>query len=136
MITITEFSQNIVNLIKPLISTDWKIAADLGDLENNKDLLAYFAVSNQNSIISNNATMQLDCEVVATVLFEQRSKEEITELMSNLYNGVVDAIDGIKKYEELDCGAVFLAVNYQIPQTETDELYYSFRLPLTIYAQF
>lgn len=75
MITITEFSQNIVNLIKPLISTDWKIAADLGDLENNKDLLAYFAVSNQNSIISNNATMQLDCEVVATVLFEQRSKE-------------------------------------------------------------
>ena len=136
MITINEFSENVVSLIKSKVETEWSITAELGELVDNKDKIAYFTVNNQNPLIHDNATLQLDCEFVGTLLFENRTLDEVKFLCNDLYEAALQTIKGIDKYEELECGVVWLGCNPMMPQTETDEMYYSFKLPLIIYAQF
>lgn len=136
MITLSSFTKDIVELIKPLMPEEWTISSDLGDLTENKDKIAYFAVTNQNSVIYNNATLHLDCEFVGTLLFEQRTKDEIINEIQKIADAALSALKSIKRYAELDCGAIFLECNPSMLITEVDDLYYSFKLPVVIYAQF
>lgn len=136
MITVNEFSENLVKLIKNKGIEPWTLTAELGELKESKDLLCYFAVTNQNVIIYNNSTLQLDCELVGTLLFENRTTEEARVLCSELYDAALQVFKSIERYEELECGVVWLDCNPMMPQTETDDMYYSFRLPITIFAQF
>lgn len=136
MITLSAFTQDIVNLIKPLMPEDWTLSNDLGDLTENKDKIAYFAVTNQNSVIHGNATLHLDCELVGTLLFEHRGKEEIIEQIQKIADAAYTTFHTLKRYTELDCGAVFLDCSPSVMITEVDDLYYSFKLPVEIYAQF
>lgn len=98
MITLNSFAKDIVNLIKPNLTTPWSISSDLGDLTQNKDMLAYFSVTNANSIIYNNATLQCNCELVGTLLFENRTTEEAESLVSDLYDAALYTIKNIPKY--------------------------------------
>lgn len=133
---ITEFSKEIVNRIKNNLSYNWKISNDLGDLENEKDLLAYFGVTSASSMIYDNLTLHLDCEVVGSLLFENRTATERDELLQDLYNATMATVKGVNRYEELECGAVLLGVNPSGSIIETDDIYYSIKIPITFYVQF
>lgn len=136
MITLNSFSESIVNLIKPAITKGWKLVADLGELVENKDLAAYFTVSKSTSVIYGNTTMRLDCELVGTLLFEERTNKEVDELTNDLYQAIYTTLKSLPKYTELECGAIYLDCDPQLPETDTDDYYYSFRMPLVIHAQF
>lgn len=136
MITLTGFAQDIVNQLKPLMPEGWHIAADLGELTESKDMMAYFAVVNQNVIIPNNATMRLDCELVGSTIFEHRTKEEVVEMITKIADAAYRVFNSMKKYSEMECGAIFLECSPSATLTEVDDLYYSFKLPVVMYAQF
>lgn len=95
MITLNSFAKDIVNLIKPNLTTNWSISSDLGELTENKDLLAYFSVTNAVPIIYNNATLRCDCELIGTLLFEQRTVEEAESLTNDLYDAALTTIKSI-----------------------------------------
>lgn len=136
MIPILDLTQDIVNLIKPLMPEDWTLSNDLGELTESKDKLAYFAATNHNSVIYGNNTLRLECELVGTLLFEHRTKEEIIEQIQKIGDAAFTTFHSIKKYTEMNCGAIVLECVPSPMVTEVDDLYYSFKLPVVIYAQF
>lgn len=136
MIALTDVSKNIVDLIRAeLGETDWRLFSDLGELTDEKDKIAYFAISSNNDLIYNNLTMECSCELVATVLFEERTNEEIREEINNLSEAFYEVINNLAKYEELECSAIYLGHQMDVPSTSTDDLYFSFVQPITLYIQ-
>lgn len=137
MITLTDLSKDIAEMIREEVGeTEWNVVSDLGELGDNKDLIAYFAAISQNSVIPNNNTLKIETQLVATLLFETRTAAEMRAMVNQVSDATLTVLKRLERYMELPCGAVFLEAEPGVASTDTDDLYYTFVLPIGIYAQF
>lgn len=115
---------------------NWIIRGEVGteEVDENKNLIAVTNCIAQSEIIFANFTYKLDCQLVGQILLNALTGEQLDNEVSALYEALSNYV---KSLHYTDCnGPIVLQGVCNNIETSTDELYYNFTVPFTLYVQF
>ena len=117
-------------------SLNWIIRGEAGtdEIDESKNLIAVVHTIKQEEIIYRNFTFKMDCALTGQILLNALTPEEIDNEVSQLFNSVANYVKGLK-YTDCD-GIIVMEGTCGNVETTTDELYYTFAIPFTLFAQF
>lgn len=134
-------TKTLMKLIADLLpnqgeTLNWVIRGEIGDddIDENKNMIAVVHCASQEEIIYNNFTFKLSCALTGQVLLNALTPEQIHDETTALYKALVSLI-GSLKYTELGDSTV-LEGTVGVLETDTNELYWNFSVPFTLYVQF
>lgn len=118
------------------VSLNWIIRgeADSESVDENKNMIAVTHCINQEEIVYGNFSYKLQCALTGQILLNALTPEEVNDEVSTLFNALATYIKSLR-YTDCD-GAIVMDATCGMLSTETDELYYSFSIPFTLFAQF
>lgn len=135
---------NIKNLLKHIISQlptkgvnlNWIIRAevDSDEIDENQNLIALMQCENQSELIYDNGTYKLDCNLTGQVLISALSTQEIDAELHAIYQSLFNYLKSLN-YSDCD-GAIVMDATIRNLDLGVDNLYYTFIIPFTLYAQF
>lgn len=115
---------------------NWIIRGEAGtdEIDENKNLIAIVHCGKQEEIVYRNFTYKLECALTGQILLNTLTQEEMDNEVSALFDTIADYVMSLKY---TDCGGVVVMEGRcGNVETTTDELYYVFSVPFTLYAQF
>lgn len=118
------------------INLSWDIRGEIGneEIDENKTLIAVCHCLGSNEIVYRNFTYNMNCQLTGQILLNCLSGDKISEEVDALYNALANYI---KSLHYTDCdGAIILEGTCGALNVETDNLYYVFSIPFTLYTQF
>lgn len=136
MNTNTLMSHIANQLPKQGLSMQWDIRGEIGsgEIDENKTLVAVCHVANQAEIVFGNFTYKLDCHLTGQILLNALEKEAIAAEADSLYDSLANYIKSLN-YTDCD-GAIVMEGTCGALMVETDNLYYTFTIPFTLFVQF
>lgn len=118
------------------INMRWDIRGEIGteEIDENKTLIAVCHCANQTEIIYGNFTYKLDCALTGQILINAMEQSDIDNEVEALSDALATYIKSLK-YADCD-GAIVMEGTCGALTTETDNLYFTFIIPFTLFAQF
>lgn len=115
---------------------NWIIRGEAGtdEIDENKNLIAVVHCTKQEEIIFRNFTYKLDCALTGQILLNALTQEQIDTEVAGIYDTIADFVMSLK-YTDCD-GAIVMEGKCGNVETATEELYYVFSIPFTLFAQF
>ena len=118
------------------INMQWDIRGEIGteEVDENKTLIAVCHCIGQNELIHGNFTYRLNCALTGQILLNALTQEDIDNEVNALFQSMAVFVKGLK-YTEADSAVIMQGTCGNV-ETETDNLYFSFAVPFTLYTQF
>lgn len=118
------------------INMQWTIRGEIGsdEIDENKNLLAVCHCGNQTEIIYGNFTYKLDCSLTGQILINALTEEAMNEEVEALWDALCTYIKSLR-YADCD-GVIVMEGTCGALNVEADELYHTFNIPFTLFAQF
>lgn len=118
------------------INMQWTIRGEVGsdEIDENKNLIAVCHCANQTEIIYGNFTYKLDCALTGQILINALTDEAMNEEVEALWDSLCTYIKSLR-YADCD-GVIVMEGTCGALNVEADELYHTFNIPFTLFAQF
>ena len=118
------------------IEMQWDIRGEIGteEVDENKTLIAAVHCANQTEIVYRNFTYKLDCALTGQVLLNALTPEAIEQEVEAIWDSLATYIKSLR-YTDCD-GAIVMEGTCGALMVETDNLYYTFTIPFTLFVQF
>jgi hypothetical protein len=129
-------TKHIAQELQSQVDNFWILRGEVTneEIDENKNGIAVIHVNKQEEIVYHNHTYRLEGALTGQILLNSLTPDEIDQKVENITNALIIYIKALK-YTEIDNCVLLEGISGNVA-TETDEIYFTFSIPFTVYAQF
>lgn len=126
----------IANQLQSQVDNFWILRGEITneEIDENKNGIAVVHVDKQEEIVYRNYTYRLEGALTGQIMLNAMTVAEIDQKVENITHALITYIKSLKYTEVESC--VLIEGKAGNVATDTDEIYFTFSIPFTVFAQF